>query len=416
MLAEVLEDVPVFPQLPSRLSMLMGPGVDENPQCPHAHYLNVFAPDSGNGLPVVVFLHGGAWATGGGAVRWYRGTELADRGMVVVTVNYRIGPAGHLGMGGQPHRPLEDLVLALGWVRANIRLYGGNADNITLAGQSAGAWYAWALARDGRTRGWLRRVALWSMPEVQPWSYGFREKFTRSVIGVDRTLPVDQDRSRDLLRRTMAGVAALPPALGMMPQMLLPAEPGPPRGRTTGIADAVRRLHVEQVYIRNVDHEMSPFLALDQLTPDQAKAFRLQLKQRAQGTGFEALPDRGFRAGAGAGLAAGSGAADDDESIVRYSSWLAYGRQTADIAAECARRGISTVLRSFAGRSMVPGMGSPHCFDLPFQFGNLPDWFDAPMLHGLEDSSASRWSSELGEDLLELVYGESSPKPRILGL
>lgn len=399
-----LEDVPVFPQLPSRLSRLMGSGIADHPQDHNAFFLNVFAPRGAEGLPVVVFIHGGAWSSGG-AVRWYRGTELAGAGLVVVTVNYRLGPAGHLGTGREPHQPLNDLVLALQWVRDGIGHYGGDAGNVTVAGQSAGAWYAWTLAQDRRTRGWLRRVALWSMPDVEPWSYSFREDFTREIVGNDHALLTDPARYQELMRGTMAAVAELPHVPGMMPPMLLPTVPGPPRGGGAGLQDAVRHLHVQQVYVRDTPQEMSPFLALDHWEPHQTEDLLQQLERRIADAEVvspwpenEQLDEK-----------------DQHGRIVRDSSWLAYGRQAAAISAECRRQGVEVVVRRFGGRSPLAGAGSPHCFDLPFQFGNFPDWHDAPMIQGLDAASALRWSQELRQDLHEFVHGNASPEPRTLG-
>ncbi|AVW89869.1 hypothetical protein DA792_01405 (plasmid) [Celeribacter baekdonensis] len=137
-----LTEVPVFPQLPSRLEALMGPGIGENPQSDEAFYLNVWTPEGGTDLPVMVFLHGGAWVSGGGAARWYRGAALAAEGMVVVTLNYRIGPNGHLeedaDQDPSDHRPMGDILTALQWVKDHICDFGGDANRITLAGQSAG--------------------------------------------------------------------------------------------------------------------------------------------------------------------------------------------------------------------------------------------------------------------------------------
>ncbi|WP_188109368.1 carboxylesterase family protein [Paeniglutamicibacter gangotriensis] len=410
-----LEDVPVFPQLPSRLARLMGPGVEENPQDHNAFFLNVFAPARGGDLPVLVFLHGGAWSSGGGGARWYRGTELAAAGMVVITVNYRLGPAGHLGKGRETHRPLDELVLALKWVRENIAGYGGDAQNITVAGQSAGAWYAWMLAQEPRTRGWMRRVALWSMPEIEPWSYTVREDFTRAVTREDPALLTDSDRYAELMHATMSALSTVPRVPGMMPPMLLPTVSGPSRGGDGGangaaaLRDAVRQLHVQQVYVRDTSHEMSPFLELSLMDAHQRAEFLRQLRHRATETGLDSPwePDGPQRDTAG----------DSNQAaeIIRHSSWLAFGRQSVAIGAACREQDLGVIPRRFAGTSALPGAGGPHCFDLPFQFGNFPDWHDAPMLYGLDAATARQWSRELRNDLLEFVSGRSSPEPRMLG-
>ncbi|XP_066288361.1 carboxylesterase 5A-like [Branchiostoma lanceolatum] len=106
-------------------------------------YLNIFTPTleaQGNGLPVLVWFHGGGLSFGTGAL--YPGTALsAHQDLVVVTVNYRLGPFGFLSTGDS-HAPgnygLLDQVEALKWVRDNIQSFGGDPGSVTIAGQFGG--------------------------------------------------------------------------------------------------------------------------------------------------------------------------------------------------------------------------------------------------------------------------------------
>jgi para-nitrobenzyl esterase len=111
-------------------------------------YLNVYTPElddaGGQGRPVIVWIHGGGLATD--AARNYDPTELAAEGTVVVTINYRLGALGflsHPALAAQPGGPsgnhgLMDQQAALRWVRHNIGEFGGDPNNVTIAGQSAG--------------------------------------------------------------------------------------------------------------------------------------------------------------------------------------------------------------------------------------------------------------------------------------
>lgn len=110
--------------------------------------LNVFAPKDAEGLPVMVFFHGGAFVSGGSAGEGYDGTDLTSQGVVLVTANYRLGALGFLSLpalddarGDQPsgNDGLLDQRLALQWVRDNIAAFGGDADNVTVFGESAGS-------------------------------------------------------------------------------------------------------------------------------------------------------------------------------------------------------------------------------------------------------------------------------------
>ncbi|MFJ5723043.1 carboxylesterase/lipase family protein [Streptomyces sp. NPDC093149] len=127
--------------------------------------LNVWAPASHNGpLPVLVWIHGGAYTFGSSAQPDFDGTALAGAGLVVVTFNYRLGfeGFGHIPPGAEPpypeNRGLLDQIAALQWVRENIAAFGGDPANVTVAGQSSGAASAACLMVMDRARGLFRRV------------------------------------------------------------------------------------------------------------------------------------------------------------------------------------------------------------------------------------------------------------------
>jgi para-nitrobenzyl esterase len=111
-------------------------------------YLNVYTPQpAARGLPVMVWIHGGGFVLGAGSD--YDGSALAAKGnLIVVTINYRLGPFGFLALKGlaneDPHRSsgdygIEDQQAALRWVKANIARFGGDPRNVTIFGESAGA-------------------------------------------------------------------------------------------------------------------------------------------------------------------------------------------------------------------------------------------------------------------------------------
>ena len=141
-----------YPQLRSRLAFLNG---DWHPATKYdekaSAVLSVYAPEdagSGDPLPVFVWIHGGAFISGGSQLPNYDGTKLAqDAGAVVVCVNYRVGALGFLyhenrslDNGGELPAGTADVVAAFEWVRANIHAFGGDSSNVTSIGQSAGAY------------------------------------------------------------------------------------------------------------------------------------------------------------------------------------------------------------------------------------------------------------------------------------
>jgi para-nitrobenzyl esterase len=103
--------------------------------------LNVWTPDpEAAGLPVMVWIHGGAFANGNSAIPMYDGHAFARDGVVLVTINYRLGVDGFAMLPDAPaNRGLLDQIAALEWVRDNISAFGGDPANVTIFGESAGA-------------------------------------------------------------------------------------------------------------------------------------------------------------------------------------------------------------------------------------------------------------------------------------
>ncbi|WP_326686780.1 MULTISPECIES: carboxylesterase family protein [unclassified Streptomyces] len=133
-----------------------------------ALYANVWTPDTAGRSPVLVYVHGGAWLYNTGNNPTYDGTAPALRGdLVVVTFNYRLGCFGfglheEFGDGGDgdagANWGLQDQAALLEWVHDNARAFGGDPDNITLCGTSAGGSSVWQLALRESTRKLIRRI------------------------------------------------------------------------------------------------------------------------------------------------------------------------------------------------------------------------------------------------------------------
>ncbi|GAA3932714.1 carboxylesterase/lipase family protein [Hymenobacter algoricola] len=118
---------------------------------------------SGPPRPVMVFIHGGAFAIGAGNVPLYDGTAFAQKGIVLVTLNYRLGIEGFLKIKGVPSNlGIRDQLAALRWVQANIGRFGGDPANVTIFGESAGAMSVATLLGSPAAKGLFRRAILMS--------------------------------------------------------------------------------------------------------------------------------------------------------------------------------------------------------------------------------------------------------------
>ncbi|MYS37853.1 carboxylesterase type B [Streptomyces sp. KhCrAH-43] len=169
--------------------------------------LNVWTPAPDRGArPVLVWIHGGSLLHGSSALPLYDGTAFARDGVVLVSVNYRLGVEGFGVLPDAPaNRGLLDQLAALAWVRDNIAAFGGDPDRVTVCGESAGAIGVGALLAAPRARGLFRRAVLQS--------------------GVPAALPVAEGRRTTALVAKRLGVAATARDLaGVDPAALLAAQ------------------------------------------------------------------------------------------------------------------------------------------------------------------------------------------------
>ncbi len=148
-------------------------GVGPLPMSEDCLTLNVWAPADREGpLPVMVWIHGGGLNNGSGTAALYDGTRLAKRGVVVVTINYRLGRLGFFAhpaltaeVGGEElvgNYGLADVIAALEWVRDNAAAFGGDAGNVTIFGESAGGALVTRLMISEPARGLFHRAVVQS--------------------------------------------------------------------------------------------------------------------------------------------------------------------------------------------------------------------------------------------------------------
>lgn len=162
------------------------PGVGPLPMSEDCLTLNVWAPETAEGLPVMVWIHGGGYNNGSGTAELYDGANLARREVVVVTINYRLGRLGffdHPALAADRsageaagNYGVMDQIAALEWVRDNIQAFGGDPDAVTVFGESAGG------------------VAVTQLM-VAPAARGlFHKAVVQSGLGRQRSALLDQDR------------------------------------------------------------------------------------------------------------------------------------------------------------------------------------------------------------------------------
>ena len=337
--------------------------------------LNVFTPSPGSsGLPVLVWIHGGGFFAGCNASPWYRGEKFARDGVVLVSINYRLGIEGFLPVeDGGANRGLLDWLAALEWVQRNIGAFGGDPARVTVAGQSAGGMAAAVMLTAPRAHGLIRRAICMSGPVALVRTVEQAQdtaRFAAEELGIRLTRQalseVPVERLLEVQARLMPGGVAGAPDLDALlggGQQMLPLTPlvdgdlvpVPPlsavRSGAGGSFDLLAGTTTEEFnmvasLMAGAMDEEAAGRALQKtgLTPDGIRAYR---DSHPDATGVQlvgqALTDRMFRVPT---------------------------RELCDARAGASGR---TYLYQSAWRSPAMGgmLGAAHCMDVPFAFDNL---------------------------------------------
>lgn len=404
---------PVAPQLPSRLRDAMG---DFNaPQSEDCLHLTVWTPAAdGARRPVVVWLHGGAWQSGGGALDWYDGAALVARGdVVVVAVNYRLAALGWLYVPGQTANVgLLDQEAAIDWVFDNITGLGGDPDRVTVMGQSAGASSICAmLARKPRfSRAILQSAALGrgfrSAAQAQALGQAFLEAAGVASLDAARALPV----SALLAAQQSPAVAEVLRAEGSSRSQFCPVLDGHvlPEDIAPALQRAASRADVLVAYTRN---EMAAFpgyvanatKAEGLATTDNHARAHVDSSHVGNVSPGHVDPSRVDHVKPGHVDHVGP-ALDDpigDQVFGAPSRAWARAAVTQGRQAWLARFDVAPTARFKAC----------HCIELPFVFDTVSAFGDAPMLAGLDAAHAQRLTAQTQQAWLAFIRGDAPDWP-----
>lgn len=373
---------PYAPPFDTILSESDNPGAD----CLN---LNVWTPDpGGSGLPVMVWIHGGAFRNGTGMIPTYDGTHFARDGVVCVTINYRLGVEGFLYLGeGTANLGLLDQIAALQWVQENIAAFGGDATNVTIFGESAGAMSVTTLLALPRTRGLFRRAIAQSGAG-------------QHVLTLETARLLGQYMAEKLgVEASAEAFAALPPERLLQAQVELAAEmptnPDPRRWREVLLNGMLHEPVIDgeilsdlpatliaagagagvDVLVGTNTHEQNFFLVPPGVI-DGLKEQALLGLSKAYGLSLEELAFyRELYPGASIGEVYSALATD----------WF-FRIPAIRLAEARVARGESAYMYEFAWRSPLFGgrLGSCHALELPFVFDNLHQ----PTNHGLVGTAA----------------------------
>jgi para-nitrobenzyl esterase len=374
----------VSPQVPGMMEQMLG--INAESMSEDCLFLNVFAPEGAgpdSNLPVLYWIHGGAYVNGSGSVPWYDGGSLAGRGHVVVTINYRLGALGFLGEGNWG---TLDQIAGLQWVRDHITGFGGDPGNVTIFGESAGGSAVVSLLAAPAAQGLFHKAwamspsinQLRTLEQANTWATTFFEAAGVADLDGARALPLDK------VLEAQAAVLAMP-STGY--EMFTPTAGGD--GLPVDTLAAAAASPVPLSIGTNRDENLL-FLAFDPRysNADEAKWHahtELQFGERADEAraAYEA-------ARPGASPLWLIAAAQTDHVFRRPAQRLAEARSAA---------GNATWMYWFTWASPAFGgvLGSAHALDIPFAFDNLHQpGIDMLLGDGAERQSiATRFADEI---------------------
>ena len=359
--------------------------------------LNVWAPRDAAHAPVFFWIHGGALVTGSSREPLYDGRRLAERGIMVVSINYRLGVLGwmahpELSAESPAHISgnygLMDQIAALQWVKHNIAAFGGDPANVTIAGESAGALSVMYLMSSPVAHGLFAKAVsesgyMISMPALKRSVYGAPSgEAAGQMLGVALAKPTIADlRAADAQALTDAAAKGGFGPWGLVDGKLLPEQ-------MVEAFDAGRQAKVPLL----VGFNQGEIRSLKMLAP----------KVPASPTDYERTIRERYGDLADAFLRLYPSAAMQD-SVYATTRDALYGWTAQRMAVKQTATGASAYLYLFDHgypAEDAAGLRAFHASELPFVFGNTdrtpPRWPaipDTPAQHALSDAMVGYWAS-----------------------
>ena len=321
------------PQLPSRLEMVMGPIPSEMTMSEDCQNVSIFSPDLAGRQAVMVWFHGGAYVSGGGEISWYDADMLAAEGsVVVVTVTYRLGAFGYLcppEEKGVMNAGLLDQVAALEWVQKNIEKFGGDPENITIFGQSAGGHAIAQLINQAPDL--FHRCIIQSAPfaiqNTKSQAQEVYQSFTKA-LGVDPSVAtVDQMLHAQSIVLSTSSLA-------------LPFSPIINKSDLSSL----KQTKPHDMLIGWTKHDGGPFVIM---------------RRGNNAKGYGSVIDR---------------------ILTAITTSVNFARPARRFARRSREAGNTVALYAISWCPQGSAFGAPHCVELPLLFGNQQAWQRSPML------------------------------------
>ena len=369
---------PRCPQVPDPLADLLNEGLgvtlreDES-----AQYLSVTMPTkSAHGLPVLVWIHGGSYVTGAGDAPIYDPRKLvAEQNLIVVNVTYRLGVFGFLGDEQRSaNLGLLDQIEALRWVQRNISAFGGDPEQVTVCGESAGGDAVWHLLATDAARGLFRRAIVHSAP------LGLRRgRATMNAVMLARARELPEDAPAADLVAAQTRITAKLGRHGL--------RSGMPFGVQYGYAPMPPEADISTAW-RAGAHEV------DLLIGSNTREAALFVHAKPGVSRLAVRP----------------AVAKVTEPLIRTLTQTIYTKDVEKSARVYAKAG-GTAYAYRCDWGAEPFRGS-HAVELPLLFG-APAWRSSAFLEGVTDEQLQTEGAEFRRVWAEFVRTGVAPKPRV---
>jgi len=374
----------------------------EEPQCEDCLFLNVWTPAADSGKrAVMVWIHGGAFIHGSGSTPNNPGKTLPNRGgIVLVTINYRLGPLGFLHLKhvtddripSTGNEALLDQIAALRWVQDNIAVFGGDPDNVTVFGESAGAESIGALLAMPQSKGLFRRAILQSgASKSQP--------VEKAVMAAERYLD-----KLSLTGKDVGALRSLPPEAFIKAQMELAAS-GTPGVSAGGLGPVLDGEVLKEVPLDAIERGSArDITVLAGSNLEEGKLFALMAGLDIQRMDEDNMVRR-VRQLVSEQYAAGlienyrAALATRDLPVTPYEIYAAiqgdqhFRMPNIRLCEFQEKFGSQSYGYVFNWKSAAPGFGACHALDVGFIFGNLIEEFHgcSPEAQRLAENMQDAW-------------------------
>ena len=380
-----------FPQNQGSLEAMLRHG--KLPQAEDSFFVDIWTPESEELKPVLFWIHGGAFVSGASGDIHNNAENLSrNANIVVVSVSYRLGFLGTANFDGIPQKNcgFHDIVTALEWTNRHIEHFGGDTRNITVGGQSSGAWYAMAIHTSPRLQHLFHKTILFSWPG------------TMQAISEETSCEISNQFQNELKKQfhTTLDNAKLDDILSIQRNIgkfnkkrrnfLVPFLPCIETDYISEDFYSAIRATQKKIFLQYTQNECGIYVykfPIGKHTP--ISIISPFLKRYCPENTYQKLK------------ASRKQTHDSYQTVVDVTSDILFFEPTRKIIEICKDK---AVFNAFTYPAPNKKTQCCHCFDIPFLFGNIENWQTSKIFRGCDFSSIRKESTTLQKKIAEFIF------------